>query len=107
VLQRHKHLALLQTSPPNVFPDDGDPARVAMLVAKPLKDPLRSMPLLSRPPVIRRQDLINDPGKRIQLRARRRPPRYPGGTENVSIFATVRGSIPYRRAASRRLKPCI
>src|SRR5271166_3007968 len=31
--------------------------------------------------------------------------RYPGGTENASIFATVRGSIPNRRAASRRLSP--
>src|SRR5271166_3478675 len=31
--------------------------------------------------------------------------RYPGGTENASIFATVRGSIPNRRAASRRLIP--
>src|SRR5213076_802522 len=31
--------------------------------------------------------------------------RYPGGTENTSIFATVRGSIPKRRAASRRLIP--
>ena len=31
--------------------------------------------------------------------------RYPGGTENASIFATVRGSIPKRRAASRRLHP--
>jgi len=25
--------------------------------------------------------------------------RYPGGTENASILATVRGSIPKRRAA--------
>src|SRR4051794_14009805 len=33
--------------------------------------------------------------------------RYPGGTENASIFATVRGSIPNRRAASRRLMPSI
>src|SRR6202158_4138388 len=31
--------------------------------------------------------------------------RYPGGTENASIFATVRGSSPNRRAASRRLIP--
>ena len=30
-----------------------------------------------------------------------------GGTENTSIFATVRGSIPNRRAASRRLSPSI
>src|ERR1700693_1451131 len=33
--------------------------------------------------------------------------RYPGGTENAIILATVRGSIPNRRAASRRLKPSI
>jgi hypothetical protein len=33
--------------------------------------------------------------------------RYPGGTENASIFATVRGSIPKRRAAARRLTPSI
>ena len=33
--------------------------------------------------------------------------RYPGGTENASIFATVRGSIPKRRAAARGLKPSI
>ena len=33
--------------------------------------------------------------------------RYPGGTENTIILATVRGSIPNRRAASRRLKPSI
>src|SRR5216684_925956 len=38
-------------------------------------------------------------------RAGGRPRRYPGGTENASIFATVRGSIPNRRAASRRLIP--
>ena len=31
--------------------------------------------------------------------------RYPGGTEKASIFATVRGSMPNRRAASRRLNP--
>src|ERR1700686_302436 len=38
-------------------------------------------------------------------RAAGRLRRYPGGTENASIFATVRGSIPNRRAASRRLIP--
>jgi hypothetical protein len=30
---------------------------------------------------------------------------YPGGTENLIILATVFGSIPNRRAASRWLKP--
>jgi hypothetical protein len=29
----------------------------------------------------------------------------PCGTENASIFATVRGSIPNRHAASARLSP--
>src|SRR5271165_6561454 len=38
-------------------------------------------------------------------RAGGRPRRYPGGTEKASIFATVRGSIPNRRAASLRLSP--
>ena len=31
--------------------------------------------------------------------------RYPGGTENTIILATVRGSIPNRRAASRSAQP--
>ena len=31
--------------------------------------------------------------------------RYPGGIENTSILATVRGSIPKRRTASRWLTP--
>ena len=30
---------------------------------------------------------------------------YPGGTENVIILLTVRGSIPNRRAAARLLNP--
>ena len=33
--------------------------------------------------------------------------RYPGGTENAIILATVRGSTPKRRAASRWLNPSI
>ena len=32
---------------------------------------------------------------------------YPGGTENNIIFPTVRGSMPKRRPASRRLSPSI
>ena len=69
--QRRKHLALLRTSSPNVVPNDGDHARVAVRIAKLLKNPLRGMPLLSRSPFIRRLDLIDDPGNRVQLRARR------------------------------------
>ena len=72
---------------------------------KPFENPLRGMPLLPRGSLIRCQD-PDDPGKRIQLRARRRSTApVPGRHENASIFATVRGSIPKRRAASRRLSP--
>src|SRR5262249_9456750 len=60
--------------------NDGDTARIAVLVAKPVEDPLRGMPLLSRPTFIRRQDPVDDPSIRIQLRTRRRSaPSVPGG----------------------------
>jgi hypothetical protein len=56
------------------------------------------MPLLSRPAFIRRQDLVDDPVNGSSLgRAGGRLRRYPGGTENASIFATVRGSKTPRR----------
>ena len=104
VPQRHKHLAVLQPVRPRVVPNNGDPAAIAVLVTKPFEDPLRGVPLLLRPPFIRSQDRRDDPDKRVQLRTYRRPAP---GTENASIFATVRGSIPKRRAASRRLTPSI
>src|SRR5215469_10513643 len=94
VLQRHKHLALLQTSPPNVVPDDGDPARVAVLVAKPLKDPLRGMPLLSRPPLIRaRPSSGRHLGSRVTIlrseRARRSGLHRSGGRPAVFTAAQL------------------
>jgi hypothetical protein len=108
VPQRHKHLAVLQPVHPHVVPDNGDPAAVAVLVTKPFEDPLRRVPLLPRASLIRCQDRLDDPNKRTSFgRAGGRLRRYPGGTENASIFATVRGSIPKRRAASRRLTPSI
>src|SRR5437764_7816093 len=73
VPQRHEYFAMPQTTRQHVVLNDGDPATVAVLVAKPLEDPLRGVPLLSRPTFIRRQDPVDDPGKRIQLRTRRRP----------------------------------
>ena len=73
VPQRHEHLAMPQTAHQHVVLNDGDPARVAVLVAKPFENPLRGVPLLLRPTFIRRQDRVDDPGKRIQLRTRRRP----------------------------------
>jgi hypothetical protein len=52
VLQRHEHLAMPQPSRQHVVLNDGDPATVAVLVAKPFKDPFRGMPLPSRPTFI-------------------------------------------------------
>jgi len=64
---------------PHVVLNDGDPASVAVLVANPFEDPLGGVPLLLRPRLIRRQDRVDNPGKRVQLRARRRPaPPVPG-----------------------------
>ena len=56
VPQRHEYLAMPQPARQHVVLNDGDPARVAVLVAKPFEDPLRGMPLLPRPTLIRRQD---------------------------------------------------
>src|SRR5215213_2586235 len=79
VPQRHEHLAMPQPPRQHIVLYDGDPAGVAVLVAKPLEDPLRGMPLLLRSRFIRRQDRLNDPGERVELRTRRRPaPPIPG-----------------------------
>ena len=77
--QRHKHLAVPQPAHTHIVLNDGDAASVAVLIAKPLEDPLRGMPLLPRPTLIRRQDTVEDPDKRGELRTRRRPaPPVPG-----------------------------
>jgi hypothetical protein len=88
VAQRHKHLAVPLPMRLHVVLNNGDAAGVAVLVAQPFEDPLRRVSLLFRPSFIRRQDGVDDSG-------------------NASIFATVRGSTPKRRAASRRLIPSI
>jgi len=72
VPQWHKHLAVPQPLRPHIVFNDGDPAGVTVLVAKPLEDSLRGMPLLARPTLIPRQDPVNDPGKPIEFGARRR-----------------------------------
>ena len=56
VPQRHEYLAMPQPPRQHIVFYDGDPAGVAVLVAKPLEDPLRGMPLLLRSRFIRRQD---------------------------------------------------
>src|SRR5712691_1679152 len=75
VPQRHEDLAMPQPPRQHVVFHNGDPASVAVLVAKPLEDPLRGMPLLLRSALILRQDR----GERVELRTRRRPaPPVPG-----------------------------
>jgi hypothetical protein len=56
VPKRHEYFAMPQTARQHVVLNNGDLARVAVLVAKPLENPLRGVPLLSRPTFIRRQD---------------------------------------------------
>jgi hypothetical protein len=67
--------------------------------AKPFEDPLRGVPLLSRPILVHRQDPINDPGKRIQLRTRPRvDPKSlrrfpPARTFNLNRKPNLEGSL--------------
>src|SRR5690349_4291784 len=77
--QRYEDLELPQSAYQYVVLNNGDPAGIAVLVAKPLEDPLRGVPLLPRPALILRQDTVDDPGERVELRTRRRsPPPIPG-----------------------------
>jgi hypothetical protein len=79
VPQRHEYLAMPQPPRQHVVFHNGDPAGVAVLVAKPFEDPLRGMPLLLRSAFILGQDAVDDPGERVELRTRRRPaPPVPG-----------------------------
>src|ERR1700687_3263894 len=79
VPQRYEDLALPQPARQHVVFNNGDPAGIAVLVAKPFEDPLRGMPLLPRPTLILRQDTVDDPGERVELRtARRTGPPVPG-----------------------------
>ena len=51
VAQRHEHLALVLTPPlVHVVLDDREPAGIAVLIAQPLENPLRGMPLLGGRP---------------------------------------------------------
>src|SRR5207237_1781857 len=83
VPQRHEYFAMPQTARQHVVLNDGDPARVAVLVAKPFENPLRGVPLLWRPTFIPRQDPSMIPVNGSSFgRAGGRLRRYPGGTEN-------------------------
>jgi hypothetical protein len=69
--QRYEDLELPQSARQHVVLNNGDPAGIAVLVAKPLEDPLRGMLLLPRPALILPQDTVDDPGERVELRTRR------------------------------------
>src|SRR5438128_10802274 len=58
----------------HVVLNNGDPAGIAVLVAKPFEDPLLGMPLFPRPALIVRQDTVDDPGEWVELRTRRWSP---------------------------------
>ena len=99
VPQRHEYFAMPQTARQHVVLTMVIP-RVAVLVAKPFENPLRGVPLLSRPTFIRRQDPVDDPGKRIQLRTRRRPAPPVSGwdrkRQHLGYLPRVNAKLPRR-----------
>jgi hypothetical protein len=101
VAQRREYLAQPLALLVHVCPYDRDPAAIPVLIAQ-LEDPLLfiGMLLFGRPPLILLQNPLDDPNKRIR-RAGGRLRRYPGGTENTSIFATVRRLSPSTCSARR------
>jgi hypothetical protein len=65
------------------------------------------MALLSRPTFIRRQDPVDDPGKRIQLRTRRRPTPPVSGwdrkRQHLGYCPRVNAKLPRRFPAAQTL----
>src|SRR5665647_55961 len=104
--QRHEHL--LRPLPPtrHVILHNRDAACEAVLVPKPLEDPLRRMPLLLRSRLVVPKNAVDQCNKWIELRLRRRllahitrRHREPYHLGNCSRIK------PNRRAAARSLKP--
>src|SRR6266567_660229 len=98
VPQRYEDLELPLPARQHVVLNNGDPAGIAVLVAKPFEDPLRGMPLLPRPTLILRQDTVDDPGERVELRTRRRPaPPVPGRNrkrQHLGYFPRIDPKLP-------------
>src|SRR6202049_3795419 len=96
-----------QTARHHVVLNNGDPARIAVLVAKPLENPLRGMPLLPRPALIRRQDTVDDPGERVELRTRgRSAPPIPGRhrkRQHLGYWPRVNAKLPRRFPSAQTL----
>ena len=67
--QRHEHLLAPPLTFPNVVFDDRIAAGKPTLIAKPVEDALRRMPLLARHRPVRFQPALDDGDKRIEFRA--------------------------------------
>ena len=59
VAQRHKHLLRAQALQPDIIAEHRQPARIAMLIPKPLENPLARMPLLAWCRLILSQDPVD------------------------------------------------
>ena len=70
--KRHEHLLASALLPPNIIRHDRQTASETMLVPQPLKNSLRRVTLLLQTALIVQKDLVDDPGKRIQLGTNRR-----------------------------------
>ena len=67
--QRHEHLLATPFTFPDVILDDRVTANKPAFLAKPVKHPLRRMPLLARHRPVRLQPTLDDRDERIKLRA--------------------------------------
>lgn len=86
-VQRHKHLAVPQPAHTHIVLNDGDAASVAVLIAQPLEDPLRRVPLLVGRQVHRRPVLSTCAPQHSFTSACQRPPRVVGMPRSFSAFA--------------------
>lgn len=109
VPQRYEHLALPLTLPQHVILHDGQAAAIAVLVTKPLEDPLRGVPLLRWATLIIFQDPIDDTNERVQLRPGRRvatpvPGRNQEG-QHLRYRPRIQPKPPSRLATAQTLNP--
>ena len=68
MLQRHKHLLSLETRAGHVILHNREPAREAVLIPKPLEDPLRRVLLLLRARLVVQENAVDHRNERIKLR---------------------------------------
>ena len=105
--QRHVHLPLTLPGGKNIILHDGDATGKAILITKPLKDPLRRMTLLLQTFGIVLKDLVDNTDKRIKLGPVRRLlaaiARWGRERQHLINRATVNAEQPCRFAAAHTL----